>query len=814
MRKEVWQDDGTGQKNVTAYAKDFLEADGTTSSSVIDANGNMSKEYFNAEGYKLRTADLGDGTVSPITTKYEYDDKGNTSKETYGDGTYKTFQYDAGGRMTLEQCFKAGGNQTLETRYTYSDLGQLLTMEDFQVKNGQKSRYRYTAYTYDGLGQIISTVEYSGSNVPDEEALEKHRMKYSYDLGGRLAEITYPSARDSQIRAVKYVYDGNGRKTGVDAVLQDGSEKVVARYQYTAIGNLDTETVYRGFLDGASDKVLYKKYQYDALSRVTQVSCYDSAAMQNCLDTYKYSYDKNFRIVTEDIVCQYPGMERVDELRSYEYDGLGRLKKMTVRDRAAGCSRETAYTYDKVGHMLTEAEGNMTKHMAYNSLNQMVSSITVRGGKQESQCAYTYDSRGNLVRASDPAQGTIADSEYNIRNQMEKRSVSVRGQLSVEQENLYNGNGQRVQKKEGGDTADYYYQGSTVYAVTDGADALRSLHVLNGEKNVLASLCCQGESAGKCFFYGKDGRNSTLAVLRDDGDTAWSYRYGVFGETEVSGTELFSEFCYTGSVYDSSTGLYYLDARYYDPTDRRFLTQDSYRGDAKEPYSLNLYAYCANDPVNRVDVEGHRPQYITEQTRGTLVDGKYMKDIKIGFFGNVGDNGCGAIAVYNVMVANGYERSFIDLVTDMYVAEVFREPLAVKHGGVLRKLAWPFRVIWNAVGTLGLEPGILANYLQMKFRFVKLKSNRGWDAIARGSTAIITLFKWPGNGGHYVAGIKKKNGRKFRFYNHGFDEKNYRDRYITMARYDRILKKEGCTKLAIIGVGKPKGWGVEILLPW
>lgn len=394
--KEVWQDDGTGQKNVTAYAKDFLEADGTTSSSVIDANGNMSKEYFNAEGYKLRTADLGDGTVSPITTKYEYDDKGNTSKETYGDGTYKTFQYDAGGRMTLEQCFKAGGNQTLETRYTYSDLGQLLTMEDFQVKNGQKSRYRYTAYTYDGLGQIISTVEYSGSNVPDEEALEKHRMKYSYDLGGRLAEITYPSARDSQIRAVKYVYDGNGRKTGVDAVLQDGSEKVVARYQYTAIGNLDTETVYRGFLDGASDKVLYKKYQYNALSRVTQVSCYDSAAMQNCLDTYKYSYDKNFRIVTEDIVCQYPGMERVDELRSYEYDGLGRLKKKTVRDRAAGCSRETAYTYDKVGNMLTEAEGNMTKHMAYNSLNQMVSSTTVRGGKQESQCAYTYDSRGNL----------------------------------------------------------------------------------------------------------------------------------------------------------------------------------------------------------------------------------------------------------------------------------------------------------------------------------------------------------------------------------------------------------------------------------
>ena len=66
-----------------------------------------------------------------------------------------------------------------------------------------------------------------------------------------------------------------------------------------------------------------------------------------------------------------------------------------------------------------------------------------------------------------------------------------------------------------------------------------------------------------------------------------------------------NEVCYTGGIYDRTTGLYYLNARYYNPEDGRFLTEDTYRGETKEADTWHLYAYCANNPVNYVDPSGH-----------------------------------------------------------------------------------------------------------------------------------------------------------------------------------------------------------------
>jgi len=48
---------------------------------------------------------------------------------------------------------------------------------------------------------------------------------------------------------------------------------------------------------------------------------------------------------------------------------------------------------------------------------------------------------------------------------------------------------------------------------------------------------------------------------------------------------------------DTTTGLYYLHARYYDPNTRQFLTKD--------PAGMkNLYAYCSQDSINNVDPNG------------------------------------------------------------------------------------------------------------------------------------------------------------------------------------------------------------------
>jgi RHS repeat-associated protein len=65
---------------------------------------------------------------------------------------------------------------------------------------------------------------------------------------------------------------------------------------------------------------------------------------------------------------------------------------------------------------------------------------------------------------------------------------------------------------------------------------------------------------------------------------------------------------YAGYQYDKETGLYYLNARMYDPAIARFLQEDTYTGDAKDPLSLNLYTYCHNEPIMYWDPSGHKTQ--------------------------------------------------------------------------------------------------------------------------------------------------------------------------------------------------------------
>ena len=62
---------------------------------------------------------------------------------------------------------------------------------------------------------------------------------------------------------------------------------------------------------------------------------------------------------------------------------------------------------------------------------------------------------------------------------------------------------------------------------------------------------------------------------------------------------------YRGYYYDTETGLYYLNARYYSPEWHRFISPDATEYiDPETPNGLNLYAYCNNDPVNYADPSG------------------------------------------------------------------------------------------------------------------------------------------------------------------------------------------------------------------
>ena len=63
---------------------------------------------------------------------------------------------------------------------------------------------------------------------------------------------------------------------------------------------------------------------------------------------------------------------------------------------------------------------------------------------------------------------------------------------------------------------------------------------------------------------------------------------------------------YRGYVYDAELGLYYLQSRYYDPEIGRWINADAVDllGANGDFASLNLFAYCGNNPVIRADSEG------------------------------------------------------------------------------------------------------------------------------------------------------------------------------------------------------------------
>ncbi|KAB2892823.1 MAG: RHS repeat-associated core domain-containing protein [Bacteroidetes bacterium] len=83
-----------------------------------------------------------------------------------------------------------------------------------------------------------------------------------------------------------------------------------------------------------------------------------------------------------------------------------------------------------------------------------------------------------------------------------------------------------------------------------------------------------------------------------------TYDYTAFGEIDAQTGTTPNTYLYTGQQYDAETGLYSLRARYYNPSDGRFLSRDTYAYNYQNPIELNRYAYAANNPITNYDPSG------------------------------------------------------------------------------------------------------------------------------------------------------------------------------------------------------------------
>ncbi len=137
-----------------------------------------------------------------------------------------------------------------------------------------------------------------------------------------------------------------------------------------------------------------------------------------------------------------------------------------------------------------------------------------------------------------------------------------------------------------------YHKGELVYERGEKEQTGTSYHQGAGTEAI--------NRAGKIYYYHKDEQLSTALITDETGTVSNCYRYDAFGNILDSAEQIENRIRYTGQQYDGITGQYYLRARYYNPSVGRFMQEDTYRGDG-----LNLYAYCANNPVTYYDPSGY-----------------------------------------------------------------------------------------------------------------------------------------------------------------------------------------------------------------
>lgn len=110
---------------------------------------------------------------------------------------------------------------------------------------------------------------------------------------------------------------------------------------------------------------------------------------------------------------------------------------------------------------------------------------------------------------------------------------------------------------------------------------------------------------GESYYYVRNMQGDVNSIIDENGEVVVNYVYDTWGKViSVSGTlaDTIGEqnpIRYRGYYYDTETGLYYLNSRYYDPETGRFISADV------QAENGNLYAYCQNDPVNLTDESGY-----------------------------------------------------------------------------------------------------------------------------------------------------------------------------------------------------------------
>ena len=256
---------------------------------------------------------------------------------------------------------------------------------------------------------------------------------------------------------------------------------------------------------------------------------------------------------------------------------------------------------------------------------------------------------------------------------------------------------------------------------------------------------------GTLYYYILNAQGDVVRIIDGSRNVVASYSYDPWGKIVSSSGTLadVNPLRYRGYYYDSETGFYYLQSRYYDPELGRFINADSYAStDATGLLSANMFAYCENDPVMRVDPMGEVFWDILDVFMATLSWDDFLESPSLV---NLGWAALDTIALLPGVPSSGYARRGVEIVSSISHADKAKDAATIgwKVGDDISMLTRAGNVpSWTTVRQRYWRNEALTNYKEYSP-----------ENLLRMSQGRAPLIPYPSNGKMYPMELHHPNGQ-------------------------------------------------------